>query len=80
MFLQVGGETTSLYLTAYVDDLILLVDVYEKRIKLKGELSSRFKMTDMGKLSYCLGICVVQGDRSPHVQLSVAPGTSQPCR
>ena len=52
----------------------------------------------MGKLSYCLGICVVQKERSlqihqkpylvkvirpfgtpsdPHVQLSVAPGTSQ---
>ena len=94
-------------LTVYVGDLILMVDVYEKLIKLKEELSSRFKMTDMGKLSYCLGICVVPKERSlqihqkpylvkvicrfgmedastigtpsdPHVQLSVAPGTSQP--
>ena len=100
-----GNDLT--LLTVYVDDLILMVDVYEKLIKLKGELSSRFKMTDMGKLSYCLGICVVQRERSlqihqkpylvkvirrfgmedastigtpsdPHVQLSVAPGTSQP--
>ena len=102
-----GRENDLTLLTVYVDDLILMVDVYEKLIKLKGELSSRFKMTDMGKLSYCLGICVVQRERSlqihqkpylvkvirrfgmedastigtpsdPHVQLSVAPGTSQP--
>ena len=104
MFYKWEGEDLNL-LTVYVDDLILMVDVYEK-VKLKLELSIRFKMTDMGKLSYCLGICVVQNGGSlqihqkpyltkvirrfgmedastistpsdPHVQLSVAPGTSQ---
>ena len=108
MFYKWEGNDLTL-LTAYVDDLILMVDVYEKLIKLKGELSSRFKMTDMGKAELLSGnLCCAERERSPpdspenryllkvirrfgmedastigtpsdpHVQLSVAPGTSQP--
>ena len=40
----------------YVDDLILVVDLMKDLLKTKDELSSRFKMKDLGQLRYCLGI------------------------
>ena len=43
-------------ISIYVDDLILLADLLEEMMKLKHQLSAMFKMTDMGNLSYCLGI------------------------
>ena len=48
-------------LSIYVDDLFLLADLLEEMIQLKHQLSAMFKMTDMGILSYCLGIGVRQG-------------------
>ena len=48
--------------TVYVDDLIIMVDVIENLIEIKEKLASRFKMKDMGSLSYCLGIGVRQSD------------------
>ena len=47
--------------TVYVDDIIM-VDVIENMIEIKEKLTSRFKMKDMGSLSYCLGIGVRQSD------------------
>ena len=47
-------------ISIYVDDMILLSDLLEEMLQLKRQLSSMFKMTDMGILSYCLGIRVRQ--------------------
>ena len=49
-------------ISIYVDDLILLADLLEEMMQLKHQLSTMFKMTDMGNLSYCLGIGVRQGE------------------
>ena len=46
----------------YVDDLILVVDLMKDLLKTKAELSSRFKMKDLGQLRYCLGIVCEQAD------------------
>ena len=44
----------------YVDDLILVVDLLKDLVKIKEELSARFKMKDLGQLRYCLGIVCEQ--------------------
>ena len=49
-------------ISIYVDDLILLADLLEEMMQLKHQLSTMFKMTNMGNLSYCLGIGVRQGE------------------
>ena len=46
----------------YPDDLILVVDLMKDLLKTKEELSSRFKMKDLGQLRYCLGIVCEQED------------------
>ena len=46
----------------YVDDLILVVDLLKDLLRAKEELSSRFKMKDLGQLRYCLGIVCIQDD------------------
>lgn len=40
----------------YVDDLIVASNDEEKKSELKRELAKSFKMKDLGKLHYCLGI------------------------
>ena len=46
----------------YVDDLIPVVDLLKDLLKTKEELSTRFKMKDLGQLRYCLGIVCDQED------------------
>ena len=45
----------------YVDDLFLLTDTEEEMSRIKSALTNRFKMKDMGKLHFCLGISILQG-------------------
>jgi uncharacterized protein (DUF2164 family) len=40
----------------HVDDFILLTETEQEMIDLKASLAARFKMKDMGKLYYCLGV------------------------
>lgn len=47
-------------LAVYVDDLILITESTESMDELKQALKTRYKMKDMGELSYILGISVVQ--------------------
>ena len=49
-----GTETT--IIAAYVDDLIIIAKNPETMERIKGSLTERFKMKDLGKLHYCLGI------------------------
>ena len=45
----------------YVDDLVLIADVIEVMLETKRLLSELFKMKDMGRLHYCLGVNIVFG-------------------
>ena len=45
--------------TIYVNDIILLADLMKDMVKFKGELSQKFKMTDLGPMNFCLGISVI---------------------
>lgn len=47
-------------LAVYVDDLILITESPESMNELKAALKERYKMKDMGELSYILGISVIQ--------------------
>ena len=60
VFYKWTGSDLSI-ISVYVDDLIFLVDLMNELSEIKHELSSRFKMKDLGPLSYCLGIGVTQG-------------------
>ena len=48
----------------YVDDLILIAATLEEMQEVKKSLADRFKMKDMGKLHYCLGISIVQDEEN----------------
>eukprot|EP00731_Ephydatia_muelleri_P034359 Em0056g18a len=49
-----GTETT--IIAVYVDDLIIIAKNPETMERIKGSLTERFKMNNLGKLHYCLGI------------------------
>ena len=44
---------------AYVDDLIIATKTEKEMQQVKQLLQSRFMMTDMGELHYCLGIAII---------------------
>ena len=46
----------------YVDDLILITKPEDVMQKLKKDLATSFKMKDLGKLHYCLGVCIEQDE------------------
>ena len=55
----VTGEGADLTIVAvYVDDLIVITKTPETIKKIKETLAARFKMKDLGKLHYCLGISI----------------------
>ena len=56
VFVRTGSKLT--IVAVYVDDLILITETVDEMKELKSELKSRFRMKDMGKLHYCLGISV----------------------
>ena len=50
-----GGEDMTI-VAVYVDNLIIITKRPEEMRKVEESLAARFKMKDMGKLHYCLGI------------------------
>ena len=54
-------NTESLVVGVYVDDLIITGPNLSEIVKFKGEMQREFDMTDLGKLSYYLGLEVEQG-------------------
>ena len=45
-----------------VDDLIIAVDVISDMEAIKSDLCQRFHMMDLGKLNFCLGLSIIQGE------------------
>ncbi|KAE8297894.1 Copia protein Gag-int-pol protein Copia VLP protein Copia protease [Larimichthys crocea] len=56
-------------LAVYVDDLILITESLESMTELKVALKKKYKMKDMGELSYILGISVIQDKTNNSVYL-----------
>ena len=50
------NETSTIFLTVYVDDIINAANNIETMEKVKTDLVKVFKMKDMGTINYCLGI------------------------
>ncbi len=48
----------------YVDDLIIITKINEEMKSMKESLAGIFKMKDMGKLHYCLGINIEQDENN----------------
>ena len=55
-------EDTMTITAVYVDDLILIAENPKEMQEVKQALAERFKMKDMGKLHYSLGISIVQDE------------------
>lgn len=57
-------------IAVYVDDLILLTNTRDEMQQLKDDLSHRFKMKDLGKLHYCLGISMSMDEDNGIIHLN----------
>lgn len=51
-------------MAVYVDDLLVTSSSLEMIVEFKKGMASRFEMSDLGKLSYYLGIEVIQREGS----------------
>ena len=60
VFVRTTDDVT--IVAVYMDDLILLAKTTGEMQEVKDSLSSRFKMKDLGKLHYCLGISIVHDE------------------
>jgi len=58
------SDTCEIILLLYVDDVIVLTNDKQQYLNVVSELSKSFKLKDLGKLSYCLGIQFSQTDNS----------------
>ena len=58
----VRSASSMTVVAVYVDDLILIAETMVEMKKVKESLATKFRMTDMGKLHYCLGITIVQDE------------------
>ena len=57
-----GNGDEMLLVGVYVDDLVIAGSSIKEVGRFKQEITNLFKMTDLGELSYYLGIEVQQGD------------------
>ena len=53
-----GEEVDVTIVAVYVDDLIVITKTPEAMKKIKESLAACFKMKDLGKMHYCLGISI----------------------
>ena len=56
-------ETGVTIVAVYVDDLIIITKTPERMEEVKSNLAAKFKMKDLGKLHYCLGITIEQDNK-----------------
>jgi hypothetical protein len=58
-----GSQTERLVAGVYLDDLVITGSSFSSIKKFKLQLAEMFKMSDLGLLSYYMGIEVKQGDK-----------------
>jgi len=56
-------------IAVYVDDLIVAANTMEEMTNVKECLSRQFRMKDLGKLQYCLGITVEQNEAQHYLKI-----------
>ena len=61
VYIQAKDDAITI-IAVYVDDLILITKTKEEMEQVKDSLKIKFKMKDMGKLHYCLGVSIEQDD------------------
>ena len=66
VFIRLDTEKRLQIIAVYVDDLILIAEMQQ----IKKCLSGHFKMKDMGKLHYCLGVNIDLNVNSQRLLLS----------
>ena len=57
LFIHSKGANLAI-IAVYVDDLVIVAKSQEVMSKIKCDLSRQFKMKDLGKIHYCLGITI----------------------
>ena len=67
VYIQRMGSVT--VVAVYVDDLILITETSEEMETVKESLKKKFRMKDMGRLHYCLGISIMQDDDDKSIWL-----------
>ena len=55
LYFRMSGTTTS-FITVYVDDLVIAASTVEEMNGIKQQLNSHYRMKDLGKLNYILGM------------------------
>ena len=55
------GDTVTI-VAVYVDDLIIISKTAEEMRTIKKNLLARFKMKDIGRLHYCLGVNIEEDE------------------
>ena len=70
VFIRLDTEKRLQIIAVYVDDLILIAETVEEMQQIKKCLSGHFKMKDMGKLHYCLGVNIDLNVNSQRLLLS----------
>ena len=68
MFIQTKTSGVTV-VAVYVDDLIIITKTSEQMEEVKKTLTSQFKMKDLGKLHYCLGITIEQDEKTKSLYL-----------
>ncbi|XP_048494625.1 uncharacterized mitochondrial protein AtMg00810-like [Beta vulgaris subsp. vulgaris] len=63
LFIFHSGAYTA-YLLLYVDDIVLTTSSHDLRNRILSQLKDEFSMTDLGKLSYFLGISMQRNPNS----------------
>ena len=67
---QSNGRIDFVILAIWVDDILIFSDNIDMQTQEKASIGSRFKVEDLGKMHYILGMCVKQDHKSKTLSLS----------
>ncbi|EOY17849.1 Copia-like retrotransposable element, putative [Theobroma cacao] len=62
LYIQKADDQNPLIISLYVDDMLVTGGDDQRISKLKLEMQSRFRMTDLGQMSYFVGLQILQGN------------------
>lgn len=58
IYFKIVDDKNILFVAIYVDDLLIFTNNLESKKNIKEELNNKFKMKDLGDVSYCIGVHV----------------------